>query len=145
MVKACASEIVAVAVAAAVAGVAAAGAIELPSTASLPPVTCNCTASPAMAPLPQVCCTVTRPRTSKEPVAVWSTVPSLPSCAVTDAVQVPISTRFGTVVAYSKVRLPPVVSTRSEEHTSELQSLMRISYAVFCLKKNKHECDHLSK
>src|SRR3546814_3286286 len=27
--------------------------------------------------------------------------------------------------------------TRSEEHTSELQSLMRISYAVFCLKKNK--------
>src|SRR3546814_5882308 len=28
--------------------------------------------------------------------------------------------------------------TRSEEHTSELQSLMRISYAVFCLKKNKY-------
>src|SRR3546814_10424064 len=28
-----------------------------------------------------------------------------------------------------------VVSRRSEEHTSELQSLMRISYAVFCLKK----------
>src|SRR3546814_10495121 len=28
--------------------------------------------------------------------------------------------------------------TRSEEHTSELQSLMRISYAVFCLKKNKN-------
>src|SRR3546814_7521784 len=29
------------------------------------------------------------------------------------------------------------VYERSEEHTSELQSLMRISYAVFCLKKNK--------
>src|SRR3546814_8063763 len=28
-------------------------------------------------------------------------------------------------------------TSRSEEHTSELQSLMRISYAVFCLKKNK--------
>src|SRR3546814_3368509 len=28
---------------------------------------------------------------------------------------------------------------RSEEHTSELQSLMRISYAVFCLKKNIHK------
>src|SRR3546814_1753884 len=28
--------------------------------------------------------------------------------------------------------------TRSEEHTSELQSLMRISYAVFCLKKKRH-------
>src|SRR3546814_10560190 len=32
---------------------------------------------------------------------------------------------------------------RSEEHTSELQSLMRISYAVFCLKKNK-ECAFVS-
>src|SRR3546814_3497546 len=31
------------------------------------------------------------------------------------------------------------VLRRSEEHTSELQSLMRISYAVFCLKKKKHE------
>src|SRR3546814_1404920 len=30
-----------------------------------------------------------------------------------------------------------VLASRSEEHTSELQSLMRISYAVFCLKKNK--------
>src|SRR3546814_1853168 len=29
-------------------------------------------------------------------------------------------------------------TSRSEEHTSELQSLMRISYAVFCLKKKKH-------
>src|SRR3546814_957731 len=31
------------------------------------------------------------------------------------------------------------IATRSEEHTSELQSLMRISYAVFCLKKKKTE------
>src|SRR3546814_9995027 len=31
--------------------------------------------------------------------------------------------------------------TRSEEHTSELQSLMRISYAVFCLKKKKKHPD----
>src|SRR3546814_6528130 len=30
------------------------------------------------------------------------------------------------------------IPTRSEEHTSELQSLMRISYAVFCLKKKKN-------
>src|SRR3546814_8153993 len=30
---------------------------------------------------------------------------------------------------------PPPQQSRSEEHTSELQSLMRISYAVFCLKK----------
>src|SRR3546814_2684317 len=32
---------------------------------------------------------------------------------------------------------PDAVLIRSEEHTSELQSLMRISYAVFCLKKQK--------
>src|SRR3546814_6706563 len=31
-----------------------------------------------------------------------------------------------------------IPAERSEEHTSELQSLMRISYAVFCLKKKKH-------
>src|SRR3546814_6212087 len=34
-------------------------------------------------------------------------------------------------------RVPARTPTRSEEHTSELQSLMRISYAVFCLKKKK--------
>src|SRR3546814_5640642 len=33
--------------------------------------------------------------------------------------------------------LAPLALARSEEHTSELQSLMRISYAVFCLKKKK--------
>src|SRR3546814_8318091 len=33
-------------------------------------------------------------------------------------------------------------SPRSEEHTSELQSLIRISYAVFCLKKKKKEYTH---
>src|SRR3546814_2357641 len=34
---------------------------------------------------------------------------------------------------------PVKVGARSEEHTSELQSLMRISYAVLCLKKKKHK------
>src|SRR3546814_7793624 len=35
----------------------------------------------------------------------------------------------------SYLNIPAIISARSEEHTSELQSLMRISYAVFCLKK----------
>src|SRR3546814_10736791 len=39
-------------------------------------------------------------------------------------------------------RITSAESTRSEEHTSELQSLMRISYAVFCLKKKKRKCMH---
>src|SRR3546814_9157922 len=37
-------------------------------------------------------------------------------------------------------RAKSVAAVRSEEHTSELQSLMRISYAGFCLKKNKNNC-----
>src|SRR3546814_4959823 len=37
------------------------------------------------------------------------------------------------------VALPPRLAARSEEHTSELQSLMRNSYAVFCLKKKKKQ------
>src|SRR3546814_3315060 len=42
------------------------------------------------------------------------------------------------------VRLQPCpVVRRSEEHTSELQSLMRISYAVFCLKNKKQTINHI--
>src|SRR3546814_8927188 len=37
-----------------------------------------------------------------------------------------------------------MVRVRSEEHTSELQSLMRISYAVFCLKKKKMNDQHIT-
>src|SRR3546814_3499249 len=40
------------------------------------------------------------------------------------------------VLVHSSARTAPALAVRrSEEHTSELQSLMRISYAVFCLKK----------
>src|SRR3546814_6557486 len=35
-------------------------------------------------------------------------------------------------------KFDPLIQQRSEEHTSELQSLMRISYAVFCLNKKKN-------
>src|SRR3546814_8566865 len=38
------------------------------------------------------------------------------------------------------IRQQSIQVVRSEEHTSELQSLMRISYAVFCLKKKKTYC-----
>src|SRR3546814_2597797 len=48
----------------------------------------------------------------------------------------------GLLLMGSQIEHPrrPVIPTgrRSEEHTSELQSLMRISYAVFCLKKKKN-------
>src|SRR3546814_5718087 len=38
-----------------------------------------------------------------------------------------------------RARIKRYTATRSEEHTSELQSLMRISYAVFCLKKKNKQ------
>src|SRR3546814_5965199 len=41
--------------------------------------------------------------------------------------------------SYSRETSPHHLTSRSEEHTSELQSLMRISYAVFCLKKKKNK------
>src|SRR3546814_1003873 len=41
------------------------------------------------------------------------------------------------ILPVSHVYLPDGLGPRSEEHTSELQSLMRISYAVFCLKNKK--------
>src|SRR3546814_3099837 len=43
------------------------------------------------------------------------------------------------VGAFGSTAVVAVVAVRSEEHTSELQSLMRISYAVFCLKKKKKQ------
>src|SRR3546814_6493882 len=43
--------------------------------------------------------------------------------------------------ALSARAVSPTTSSRSEEHTSELQSLMRISYAVFCLKKKRERSD----
>src|SRR3546814_5683902 len=52
-----------------------------------------------------------------------------------------IATNFGVEstarAAHDHGYAPVLVEDRSEEHTSELQSLMRISYAVFCLKKKK--------
>src|SRR3546814_8728159 len=53
----------------------------------------------------------------------------------------PVATIVGTRcrgVAATHLRQRQRGGARSEEHTSELQSLMRISYAVFCLKKKTH-------
>src|SRR3546814_7443646 len=44
-----------------------------------------------------------------------------------------------TLLPHCSFRKSPIALMRSEEHTSELQSLMRISYAVFCLKKKKNK------
>src|SRR3546814_1674189 len=49
------------------------------------------------------------------------------------------------VMSFASIATPKQADrgiARSEEHTSELQSLMRISYAVFCLKKKKKTTNH---
>src|SRR3546814_4253525 len=46
---------------------------------------------------------------------------------------------------YDLLKMGPTSANRSEEHTSELQSLMRISYAVFCLKKKKKKSEQYTK
>src|SRR3546814_1878003 len=66
----------------------------------------------------------TRPRDELTPFADVLTSPF----AGSDQSETPAASGFGTLA-----------KIRSEEHTSELQSLMRISYAVFCLKKKKKQ------
>src|SRR3546814_6241311 len=67
----------------------------------------------------------------------------LPVCRISSAVHSTTLPPLRQKVAKRLVLIMPRVwldwSLRSEEHTSELQSLMRISYAVFCLKKKKNK------
>src|SRR3546814_6241042 len=61
------------------------------------------------------------------------------SRALAVSVTVPVACAPSSTVA-SPISAPSAsVPTRSEEHTSEIQSLMRISYAVFCLQKKNNE------
>src|SRR3546814_2400240 len=50
-----------------------------------------------------------------------------------------------TAARLERERQRPAGALRSEEHTSELQSLMRISYAVFCLKKKKSNQNNINR
>src|SRR3546814_5481135 len=68
------------------------------------------------------------PSVASAPAAAASSVASVASPAASPA----------TAAAGSAAGVLEPATARSEEHTSELQSLMRISYAVFCLKKKKH-------
>src|SRR3546814_8885459 len=61
-----------------------------------------------------------------------------PACALRRRRQDAARRRQLSVRPGQPVRADLAPDDRSEEHTSELQSLMRISYAVFCLKKKKH-------
>src|SRR3546814_3408982 len=64
----------------------------------------------------------------------------LPESTITPPTELPCPLR-NLVVDWTTMSAPCSIGRhkRSEEHTSELQSLMRISYAVFCLKKTTRE------
>src|SRR3546814_1345659 len=73
-----------------------------------------------------------------------TTILSLESLACASTIMIPVTISAISVAGAAVSAVAEAAawagcsSGRSEEHTSELQSLMRISYAVFCLKKKKH-------
>src|SRR3546814_4947817 len=73
--------------------------------------------------------------------------PKVPHCFSWETPPKP-SMAYGPVLSKRSWKTHPArckspASCRSEEHTSELQSLMRISYAVYCLKKKKNHTSKL--
>src|SRR3546814_1339008 len=74
-----------------------------------------------------------------EPVEHWFLEHFLPDGAAASAFADRLAS-LAAVSSYAALALPQLLERagRSEEHTSELQSLMRISYAVFCLKKKNN-------
>src|SRR3546814_19289817 len=73
----------------------------------------------------------------------WAAPASRPGRATGGAgSRAPASSRPAPLPGMPTARFVCTSGLRSEEHTSELQSLMRISYAVFCLKKKKKQYYH---
>src|SRR3546814_4713444 len=95
-----------------------------------------------------------------EPITLWTLTKVLPSLPLPSSrlivtppaaspkltVLLPVPPRTVVLAALTTITSSPSPpsSVRSEEHTSELQSLMRISYAVFCLKKKTHNTQYLN-
>src|SRR3546814_9142882 len=73
-------------------------------------------------------CTASRMRSGFSPPGIMPTL-----VAIKTRSRAPLS------FSHAPIMLSDSPPLRSEEHTSELQSLMRISYAVFCLKKKKQQ------
>src|SRR3546814_3381224 len=84
------------------------------------------------------------PDASPQPVRLQDYAPP-PHLIDTVDLTVALDDEWTGVTAVLRGRRNPAAGERSEEHTSELQSLMRISYAVFCLKKKKREQTSISR
>src|SRR3546814_8807920 len=80
-----------------------------------------------------------RPRQPEHRIA--STAPGGAGDHLNLSVEGPASARTSAMIQ-NRITTVGSLQPRSEEHTSELQSLMRISYAVFCLKKQTYRTTH---
>src|SRR3546814_5744511 len=84
------------------------------------------------------------PTEGREEWTISGTIADMVDGAAIEVALMPVNGRWwsvdlslGGITRTEIASLDPTRRLRSEEHTSELQSLMRISYAVFCLKKKK--------
>src|SRR3546814_7285225 len=99
-------------------------------TDTLFPYTTLFRSSPAVASFVEVTLPP-KPVAAASPATMFTPLPALMTSPPAEAVEL------------AEAKLTAVATpSRSEEHTSELQSLMRISYAVFCLKKKKPTTQH---
>src|SRR3546814_4934211 len=105
------------------------------------------TRTDTLCPYTTLCRSTSIQTTAKVSIMVGDDGPTINRIALSTVVDVDLPAEKITELAnQAKVECPVSkalaavsdVSLRSEEHTSELQSLMRISYAVFCLKKKNH-------
>src|SRR3546814_7921487 len=78
---------------------------------------------------------------STRPIGKGDDGPCSIACSITSRLACPVTASVSARAVTIAARVSVTRATRSEEHTSELQSLMRISYAVFCLKKKKKHTD----
>src|SRR3546814_8655930 len=70
--------------------------------------------------------------------ASWSSLFSVSASNLTDVAMTALLCEYVYSLYHMHSEMERFCVRKSEEHTSELQSLMRISYAVFCLKKKRH-------
>src|SRR3546814_2564119 len=86
--------------------------------------------------------TLSMPRAPSSIALRPSSAVPLALCAASDTLRAFWLASNAVCLTSSTVAVVSLTAARSEEHTSELQSLMRISYAVFCLKKKiQHQTD----
>src|SRR3546814_4384674 len=89
------------------------------------------------------CALVTGVKTCALPISVTDFTPATPFIAFVTVTGHMAHVMFSMLNVVFWTAAACAGAARSEEHTSELQSLMRISYAVFCLKKKKQQSSQM--